>query len=98
LLPFFLPFYKLRFHAFSGLENLSAPVGHAYLNLEMYDEAALWFERAYEERDLAPTFFSSFIVPEDLPDHTALQNSLNKPELNELFAIRRKNMSLPKIP
>jgi len=79
---------------YPGLENLSAPVGHTYLNLEMYDEAALWFEKAYEERDLAPTFFSSFIVPEDLPDHTALQNSLNKPELKALFDIRRKNLGL----
>jgi len=37
-------------------------------------------------------FFIS--LPEEMPNHSALQAALNKPELNALFEIRRKNLKL----
>jgi len=66
--------------------------------LGMLDEAAFWIEKAYENREeelVFPFRPVSFMVPENLPDHPALQAALDKPELNALFEIRRRNLGLP---
>ena len=67
-----------------------------YLDLEMYEEAAYWFEKAYDNREvqLVLPFTGGITLPENLPDHPALQAALDKPELNVLFEIRRKNLGL----
>ncbi len=75
----------------------SSAIGRFYLDLEMLDEAAYWLEKAYDNRELELVFpfrSSGFTLPEDLPDHPALQAALDKPELNALFEIRRKNLGL----
>jgi len=63
-----------------------------YLALGMIKEAADGIERAYEER--APGFMNNLTIPEDFPSHPVLQKALDKPELNALFEIRRKNLKL----
>jgi len=76
---------------------LSSFLGRFYLDLGMLDEAANWLEKAYENREYELVFPfrpSGFTLPEDLPDHPALQAALDKPELNALFEIRRKNLGL----
>ncbi|MCH8233945.1 MAG: hypothetical protein IIB82_15060 [Bacteroidetes bacterium] len=80
-------------------ENLkvSSRMGTLYLDLGMHEEAAYWFEKAYENRELElmlPLGPGGLTLPENLPDHPALQAALDKPELNALFEIRRKNLGL----
>ncbi len=73
----------------------SSAIGRFYLDLGMLDEAAYWLEKAYDNRELRHVFpirSSSFRLPEDLPNHPALQSALDKPELNALIEIRRKNL------
>jgi hypothetical protein len=41
-----------------------------------------------------PFLLGDYTLPENLPDHPALQAALDKPELNALFEIRRKNLGL----
>jgi tetratricopeptide (TPR) repeat protein len=67
-------------------------IAKLYLDLEMFGEAAYWFEKAYENHEAELPL--RFCLPENLPDHPALQAALNKPELNALFKIRRKNLGL----
>jgi len=77
--------------------NISSRIGTLYLDLGMLDEAAYWFEKAYENRELElvyPFSTGGLTLPENLPDHPALQAALDKPELNALFEIRRKNLGL----
>jgi TolB-like protein/Tfp pilus assembly protein PilF len=56
-----------------------------------YDDAARSLERAYRLRD--PNFCNDpdVYLPEDWPDHPAIRAALDKPELNSLFEIRRRN-------
>ena len=80
-------------------ENLkvSSRMGTSYLDLGMLEEAAYWFEKAYEDREfelVGAVWPGGFTLPENLPDHPALQAALDKPELNALFEIRRKNLGL----
>ena len=78
-------------------ENLNAVIAYLYLDLEMLEEAAYWFEKAYENREpqlVFPSWGPGFTLPENLPDHPALQAAFDKPELNALFEIRRKNLGL----
>ena len=80
-------------------ENLhvSPRIGSLYLELGMLEEAAYWFEKAYENREVelvVPFGPGGLTLPENLPDHPALQAALDKPELNALFEIRRKNLGL----
>ncbi len=66
-------------------------IGVLFLGLEMIDEAAYWLDKGFENRE-AP--FVNITLPENLPDHPALQAAFDKPELNALFEIRRKNLDL----
>ncbi len=66
-------------------------IGILYLELGMLDEAAYWLENGYENRE---SHMLTLKLPENLPDHPTLQAALDKPELNELFEIRRKNRGL----
>ncbi len=63
-----------------------------YLNADMLEEAASMIEKGYDYHDQflidATTFIS---LPEEMPDHPALQAALDKPEFNALFEIRRRN-------
>jgi len=66
-----------------------------YLHANMLEEAASMIERGYDHHDQWLTEAIYFIsLPEEMPDHPALQAALNKPELNALFEIRRKNRKL----
>jgi TolB-like protein/Tfp pilus assembly protein PilF len=66
-------------------------IGVSFLGLGMNKEAAYWLEKGFENRE-AP--FTHITLPENLPDHPALQAVLDKPELNTLFEIRRKNLGI----
>ncbi len=66
-------------------------IGLLYLELGMLKEAAYWLKKGYENRE---SHLFTLTLPENLPDHPALQAALDKPELNELFEIRRKNLGL----
>ena len=75
----------------------SSQIGRLYLEVGKLEKAAYWFEKAFENRDWGLISFSNpgvFTVPENLPDDPALQAAINKPELNALFEIRRKNLGL----
>jgi len=37
-------------------------------------------------------YYSRITLPEDYPDHPDLKKAFDKPELNKLFEIRRKNL------
>jgi len=63
-----------------------------YLDLKMWDEAAELLEKAYINRNGGLVYYSNIKLPEDYPDHPALQKAFDKPELNALFEIRRKNL------
>ncbi len=58
-----------------------------------HEAAAAWIERAYKNRDTK--FLHDFArpLPEDWPDDPAIRAALDKPELNALFEIRRKNLA-----
>jgi len=74
-----------------------ALIGRSYLALGELEKAAYWFEKAFENRDWGLISFSNtggFTVPENFPDDPALQAALDKPELNALFEICRKNLGL----
>ena len=76
---------KMTNHASSRLAEL-------YLDLGMWDKAAEAIEKAYASRDVTLVFYSRIKLPEDYPDHPALKKAFDKPELNKLFEIRRKNL------
>lgn len=76
---------KMTNHASSRLAEL-------YLDLGMWDKAAESIEKAYASRDVTLVFYSRIKLPEDYPDHPALRKAFDKPELNKLFEIRRKNL------
>ena len=90
-----LSYIKLMVREAENL-NISSRIARLYLDLRMLEEAAYWFEKSYEnrEQELVRLFPGGFKVPENLPDHSALQAALDKPELNALFEIRRKNLKL----
>jgi tetratricopeptide (TPR) repeat protein len=74
-----------------------ALIGRSYLALGELEKAAYWLEKAFKNRDWGLISFSNpggITVPENLPDNPALQAALDKPELNALFEIRRKNLGL----
>jgi hypothetical protein len=60
--------------------------------LGMWDEAAQSIEKAYASHDVSLVYFSRISIPEDYPEHPALTKAFDKPELNKLFEIRRKNL------
>jgi len=92
-----LSYIELLVNEAENLRNLSSRIGRLYLDLGMFEEAAYWLEKAYENREfdlVGSVWPRGFILPENLPDHPALQAALDKPELNALFEIRRKNLGL----
>lgn len=72
--------------------NYIASRAPLYLELEMWEEAAKYIEQAYAERQPQLVYYSFIKLPEDYPNHPALQKAFDKPELNALFEIRRKNL------
>jgi len=78
-------------------ENFLAMRAEAYLKLKQWDKASYWLEQAYSERDPALVYLPRILLPEDYPDHPALQKAFDKPELNALFEIRRKNLKNNKL-
>ncbi len=71
-----------------------ARIGIFYLELDMPEKAAYWFERSYQERSSYLTGDYRITLPEDLPDHPALRKAFDKPGLNALFELRRKHLEL----
>jgi len=61
-----------------------------------FDEAAPWLAKATEPGEfwvvLDPIYFA---LPERLPDHAGLRAAVDRPELAQLFEIRRRNLALP---
>ncbi|MCG8450237.1 MAG: hypothetical protein MI725_11755, partial [Pirellulales bacterium] len=55
-------------------------------------DAPYWLNKAYEERNVSLIYKSSIPFSENIPDHPEIQAALDKPELNALFEIRRKNL------
>jgi len=76
---------KMTYHAPSRLAEL-------YLDLGMWDKAAQSIDKAYESRDVTLVYYSRITLPDNYPDHPALKKAFDKPELNKLFEIRRKNL------
>ena len=72
--------------------NASSRLAELYLDLGMWDKAAQSIEKAYISREVTLVFYSRIKLPEDYPDHPALKKAFDKPELNKLFEIRRKNL------
>jgi len=54
-------------------------------------EAAYWLEKVFDNREDP---FTHITLPENLPNHPALQAVFDKPELNALFEIRRKYLNV----
>jgi adenylate cyclase len=82
--------------AISNLHNMtnhaSSRLAELYLDLAMWDKAAQSIEKAYLSREVTLVFYSRIKLPEDYPQHPALKKAFDKPELNKLFEIRRKNL------
>ncbi len=55
--------------------------------------AAKALAAAYEKRDAMFILDSGRLIPEDWPDDPAIRAALDKPELNKLWEIRRKNLA-----
>ena len=62
-----------------------------YLYMELPDEAARWLDQAVRKRDTWLVTQSFFFLPEDLPDHPAIQKALDQPQLAAIFETRRQN-------
>ena len=82
-----------------AISNLRKMTNHSpsrlaeiYLELGMWDKAAESIEKAYSSRDVTLVYYSRITLPEDYPDHPDLKKAFDKPELNKLFEIRRKNL------
>ncbi|HVF34458.1 MAG TPA: tetratricopeptide repeat protein [Candidatus Saccharimonadia bacterium] len=57
------------------------------------DAAAVSLERAYETRDPAFVGDDYFMLPEEWPVHPGIRAAHDKPELNALYEIRRRNFA-----
>jgi len=79
-----------------GEQGIYAPafLVNFYIQLEMHEKAAYWVEKAYKNHDNYMVFGSKITLPENLPNHPALQAAIDKPEWNVLFEIRRRNLKL----
>ena len=73
-------------------KNSPSRLAEIYLDMKMWDKAAQMIEKAYVSRDVTLLYYSRITLPEDYPDHPALKKAFDKPELNKLFEIRRKNL------
>ena len=67
-------------------------MGVLYLKLDMPAKAAFMFEKAYQERDYQMLYDYRVTIPENMTDDPTVRKVLDKPELNTLFEIRRKNL------
>jgi tetratricopeptide (TPR) repeat protein len=73
----------------------NAKYGRLFLSLGEPEKAAYWFEKAIENHDwglISHPITNGLIIPENLPPNPVLQQTLDVPELNALFEIRRKNL------
>lgn len=79
-----------------GLQSFGLPWGitNLLIDLEMYEEAATKIEKEYHEKAPGLVYFSLIKLPEHLPNNPKVQAALDKPELNALFEIRRRNLKL----
>jgi tetratricopeptide (TPR) repeat protein len=72
-----------------------ATYGRLFLSLGEPEKAAYWFEKAIKNHDwglISHPITNGLIIPENLPPNPVLQQTLDVPELNALFEIRRKNL------
>ena len=70
-------------------------IAELYFFANLFDEAAEMIEKAYDNRDQFLTENPGFIfLPEEMPNNPALQEAINKPELNALFEVRRRHLKL----
>jgi tetratricopeptide (TPR) repeat protein len=67
-----------------------------YLELEMWEKAAEEIEKAYASREVGLVYYTKITLPEDYSDHPALRKAFDKPELNKLFELRRRNIESQK--
>jgi len=74
--------------------DIYSRIANRFLEMERFDEAAFWLEKAHENREFGIFFIGDYAIPEELPDHPALQASFDKPDLQQFFDIRRENMGL----
>jgi TolB-like protein/class 3 adenylate cyclase/Flp pilus assembly protein TadD len=65
-----------------------------YLELGMWEKAAMEIEKAYTSREVRLVYYTNITLPEDYADHPALKKAFDKPELNKLFELRRKNIGV----
>jgi tetratricopeptide (TPR) repeat protein len=70
-----------------------ARLAEFYLDLGMWDKAAINIEKAYRARQVGLVYYSKIRLPDDYADHPALKKAFDKPELKKLFELRRKNLS-----
>ena len=63
-----------------------------YLELNMWEKAAVEIEKAYVSREVRLVYYSKITLPEDYANHPVLKKAFDKPELRKLFELRRKNL------
>jgi len=73
-------------------DRLHSRLAEFYLQLKMWDEAANEIEKAYAAREVSLVYYSFITLPEDYAGPPALKKAFDKPELNKLFELRRKNL------
>ena len=81
------------------IENLSSPDSalqwpRIYGNIALgeFEKAAAAIEIAYSARDPDLVLYGKYLIPEDWPDDPAIRRALDKPELNALYEIRKRNL------
>jgi len=84
---------KLESAAERGEYNFGR-IAQLYFVSNMWEEAAVYIEKAYESHEPFLDYSFWLSLPEEMPDNPALQAALDKPELNALFEIRRRNRKL----
>jgi len=81
--------------AFANLQNIHrryARTAEYYLQMELWEKAAAEIEKAYADREVGLVYYSRITIPDDYADHPALKKAFDKPELNKLFELRRRNI------
>jgi tetratricopeptide (TPR) repeat protein len=77
--------------------NSYAIYGKLYLSVGNLEKAAYWFEKAIENHDpniIGGPVTYGLTIPEYLPENQLLRQTLDVPELNKLFDIRKKNLQI----
>lgn len=79
----------------SAYEGSSSPHSAAVqlIAIGEHGRAAPLLEMAYEQRDPRAITDFTHMLPDDWPDDPAIRAALDKPELNALYEIRRRNLA-----